>query len=84
VTHVRLDVYPDGGLARLRLHGTLAAAAREELGLRWLNLLPDDHARQVLDAAGLAAAEADRLLAARPLTTLAALPERLRRALLGG
>ncbi|MDF5756780.1 allantoicase [Spongiactinospora sp. TRM90649] len=24
VTHVRLDIYPDGGLARLRLHGRLA------------------------------------------------------------
>jgi allantoicase len=21
-THVRLDIYPDGGMARLRLHGT--------------------------------------------------------------
>jgi allantoicase len=25
VTHVRLDIHPDGGLARLRLHGRLAA-----------------------------------------------------------
>ncbi|MFI6497408.1 allantoicase [Nonomuraea typhae] len=24
VTHVRADIYPDGGLARIRLHGTLA------------------------------------------------------------
>ncbi|QFY08295.1 allantoicase [Nonomuraea phyllanthi] len=26
VTHVRVDIYPDGGLARVRLHGHLAAA----------------------------------------------------------
>ncbi len=25
ITHVRLDIYPDGGMARLRLHGALAA-----------------------------------------------------------
>jgi allantoicase len=24
VTHVRVDIYPDGGLARVRLHGHLA------------------------------------------------------------
>ncbi|HEX7746163.1 MAG TPA: allantoicase [Micromonosporaceae bacterium] len=39
-THVRLDVYPDGGMARLRLYGRLgpddlAAAVR-----RWLDSLP--------------------------------------------
>jgi allantoicase len=25
VTHVRLNIYPDGGVSRLRLFGTLAA-----------------------------------------------------------
>ncbi|MFI5779833.1 allantoicase [Nocardia sp. NPDC051570] len=31
VTEARLDVYPDGGFARLRLYGTLTDAAREQL-----------------------------------------------------
>ncbi len=31
VTEARLDVYPDGGFARLRLYGTLTEAARERL-----------------------------------------------------
>jgi allantoicase len=74
-THVRLDVYPDGGMARVRLHGELAPAAREELALRFLNQLPEAHARQVLAAdGGLDEAEAARLAAARPLPDLAALP----------
>ncbi|MEV6279004.1 allantoicase [Nocardia sp. NPDC051832] len=34
-THVRLDIYPDGGLARLRLFGALTAAAEEQLNTRW-------------------------------------------------
>ena len=44
-TAVRLDVYPDGAWLRVRLVGQLAPAARDELALRWLNLLPEGHAR---------------------------------------
>ncbi|MFH5211992.1 allantoicase [Antrihabitans spumae] len=35
VTDVRLDIYPDGGLARLRLFGTLTDAAFAEIERRW-------------------------------------------------
>jgi allantoicase len=70
-THVRLDVFPDGGMARVRLHGELTAEARAGVGLRFLNLLPEAHARQVLVAdGGLEEAEAARLAAARPLTAV--------------
>ena len=41
VRRVRLDVYPDGGLSRLRVLGELTAQARAELGSRWLSLLPE-------------------------------------------
>jgi allantoicase len=34
-THVRMDIYPDGGMARLRLFGDLAAAGRADLSARW-------------------------------------------------
>ena len=40
VTAARLDVFPDGGLARVRLYGELSAEGLAELGLRWLNSLP--------------------------------------------
>jgi allantoicase len=70
-THVRLDVFPDGGMARVRLHGELAPAARTELALRFLNLLPEAHARRVLVAdGGLEEAEAARLAGSRPLTAV--------------
>jgi len=32
---VRLDIFPDGGMARVRLLGALTAAGRAELGRRW-------------------------------------------------
>jgi len=78
VTGVRLDVYPDGGMARLRLPAELTAAARDELALRWLNLLPESQA-----AAVLGAAEAAQTLAARPLSSVGQLPPELLARLLG-
>jgi allantoicase len=35
VDRVRVDVFPDGGMARLRLHGTPTDAGRAELERRW-------------------------------------------------
>ncbi|NMR20675.1 allantoicase [Cellulomonas fimi] len=37
-THVRLDVYPDGGMSRFRLWGELSEATREEAQQRWTAL----------------------------------------------
>ncbi|HEU4424943.1 MAG TPA: allantoicase [Pilimelia sp.] len=47
-THVRLDVFPDGGMARLRLWGRLGAEELGDLALRWFSLLPEAQARDVL------------------------------------
>ncbi len=38
--NVRLDIYPDGGLSRLRLNGFVAPEARDAVAQRWLALLP--------------------------------------------
>ncbi|MGW3074418.1 allantoicase [Kitasatospora sp. NPDC001132] len=67
VTHVRINVYPDGGLARLRLTGRLTEAGRTALALRWFDALPAAEARAALAAAGAAAGEAAALTAARPV-----------------
>ncbi|MDP9240516.1 MAG: allantoicase, partial [Actinomycetota bacterium] len=48
VTQVRLDVFPDGGMARVRLWGVLSSAARDALAARWFDLLPAGQARAVL------------------------------------
>jgi allantoicase len=47
VSEVRLDAYPDGGMARLRLYGEPTAEALAELTRRWLSLLPPAQAAQV-------------------------------------
>ncbi len=41
VTHARLDVFPDGGIARLRLHGSLTQDGLAGLHRRWTQTAPD-------------------------------------------
>ena len=67
VDRVRLDVLPDGGMARLRLWGRPTAAGREALGRRWFDALPDVQALEVLGGAGVPAGEAGRIVGSRPL-----------------
>jgi allantoicase len=55
---VRLDVYPDGGMARLRVLGTPTPAARAALADRFLRLLPGRQLAELLQAGGLPREEA--------------------------
>lgn len=76
ITHARLDIHPDGGMARVRLYGSISADARTALGVRWLNSMPAPHARQVLRTdAGLDTATADAVVAARPVAEAGTLPD---------
>lgn len=73
VTHLRVDTLPDGGLARLRLHGVAGEQGRTELARRWFDLLPEPHALAVLTGeAGIGAGRAAELVAGRPLPELPA------------
>lgn len=84
VSHVRLDVFPDGGLARLRVNGRLADDAARHAVARWLDLLPESHALQVLTVdGGVEAEDARELLARRPFSGTSALPDDVVRALGG-
>ena len=42
-THLRLDVYPDGGLTRLRCFGELRDSSRYEMYQRFWDVLPAEH-----------------------------------------
>jgi allantoicase len=67
VHRVRLDVFPDGGMARLRLWGRPSPAGRAALGRRWFDALPDVQALEVLGAVGVPPREAGVLVGRRPL-----------------
>jgi allantoicase len=84
-THVRLDIYPDGGLARLRLFGEPDSGGRAALGLRWFDSLPADHAAAVLASeCGLAGAAAAGLAGRRPYEQAARLNQLLSQLLTDG
>ena len=84
VTHVRLDVFPDGGVARLRVEGTVPPADRAAGVLRFLDLLPAPHAVEVLAVdGGLTRPGARAAVAGRPFTGTDRLPREVVLRLLG-
>ena len=62
---VRLDIYPDGGMARLRVLGRPTEQARAALAERFLRVLPEPQLAGLLRAAGLPPDEAARRASAR-------------------
>jgi allantoicase len=78
ISHLRLNIHPDGGMARLRLHGNLTPAGYRAFVVKWFNPLPVPHGLAVLTAgAGATERRARELLAARPLDPTAELPAEL-------
>jgi allantoicase len=82
VAAIRLDAFPDGGVSRVRVIGSIDPAARLGAGYRWFNSLPASQALLCLANAGLAAETAAAVVARRPLppewldrTRLAGAPE---------
>jgi allantoicase len=74
VTHLRLSVFPDGGVARLRALGTLVPeAGGAASGLARLNALSVDEARSALRRCCGATRWADAMTAARPFEDVPAL-----------
>jgi len=72
-SHVRLNIYPDGGVSRFRVFGVPDAAARRRAVLRELNAT-DEPALRALLADFCAAPEwLDHLTAGRPFASAAAL-----------
>lgn len=65
-SHVRLDLHPDGGVARLRVRGIPEREAAVSRRLDYLNSLFDSEARRFLTTACAASAWVEGMLAARP------------------
>jgi len=47
-THVRMRIWPDGGISRLRLFGTVSEHGREDAGMRYLRAMPDPELESAL------------------------------------
>lgn len=70
-THVRLRIYPDGGVSRLRVYGTPtdATPAERDARLGWLNGLAHEAAAAALMRCCGSRRWADRMAAARPFAS---------------
>lgn len=71
-SHVRLSIYPDGGVSRLRVFGIPAAEGRRRAVLRQLNALDDQEIRGALADFCAAPAWIGRMAASRPFAAPAA------------
>ncbi len=66
ISHLRLNIFPDGGVARLRAFGHVTAEGRLRAGLSLLNALGEQEAESALRACCGAAAWAQQVLKQRP------------------
>ena len=75
VTHLRISVFPDGGVARLRAWGELAegASTGPDAGLARLNALAAGEARTALGRCCGSSAWAEAMVASRPFEDVPAL-----------
>jgi allantoicase len=49
-THVRMRIWPDGGVSRLRLFGVVSGPGREHYGMRYLRAMPEPELETALRA----------------------------------
>ncbi len=83
VTHVRMEVFPDGGMSRVRLLGELDDTALEAITGRWLGALPEAQLSGVLsEVPDLTPEQAQALRGRRPSPAGGGIPEPLRAHLL--
>ncbi|HTJ81735.1 MAG TPA: allantoicase [Polyangiaceae bacterium] len=65
-SHVRVSVFPDGGVSRLRIYGELDRAERLRLGVDRLDRMPPPDARAALEACCASKTWIEAMLATRP------------------
>jgi allantoicase len=69
VTHLRLNVFPDGGVSRFRVHGVATNEGRGDAVARYVNTLPDDVAAVRLRSCCGSSEWVRRMIEARPFVS---------------
>jgi allantoicase len=75
-THVRLRIWPDGGVSRLRLFGVVSDRGRETAGMRYVRAMPEPELEAALRACCGSSAWVREMVRERPFESLAALKAR--------
>ncbi len=79
-THVRLRIYPDGGVSRLRLWGVVSGTGRATSILQALNMTSEKEAAALLFPCLASEAWAQSMARARPFTNLEAMKRAAKKA----
>lgn len=72
-THVRMRIWPDGGVSRLRLFGIVSARGRERAGLRYLAAMPESELEGALTSCCGARAWVKGMMSTRAFGDLASM-----------
>jgi allantoicase len=72
-SHLRLRIFPDGGVARLRAYGRVTTEGWQRAGVRWLDALPVSAAGSALRHCCAASRWVEQMVARRPFESFAAL-----------
>lgn len=72
-THVRMRIWPDGGVSRLRLFGVASPEGVESAGMAYVNALAPADAESTFRSCCGASAFATKMAAARPFASLEAM-----------
>ncbi len=79
VTHVRMEVFPDGGMSRVRFFGELDEPALDAITVRWLGALPESQLSGVLaEVPQLSDTEAEAVRNRRSFLAAGSIPTALR------
>lgn len=73
VTHVRVNMFPDGGISRVRLRGRVTEAGWQERKLQWLNTISPAAAKRAFLRCCGSTSWADKMETKRPFESLDAL-----------
>jgi allantoicase len=75
-THVRMRIWPDGGVSRLRLFAIPTDEGRERAGMRYVRAMPEPELRTALKACCGCEAWVDAMVKERPFADLATMKKR--------
>jgi len=72
-THLRLRIFPDGGVSRLRVHGVVAPEGREMQAISLLNAMDENALEAELRACCGSTTWVKKMMSARPFTSISSL-----------
>jgi allantoicase len=69
-THIRLNIFPDGGIARLRVYGELIHSGKTADDEHWVDLISEEVGGRALECNNMHFGDMSNLLSTRPVANM--------------